>query len=63
MPTLKAKSLNPEYTDREIETGCHSIGFLSFERAIRESLQFNRDNKSKPIGYRITEQGIEIVFN
>jgi len=65
MQTYKSKSLTSEYTDREIENGCHTIRFISFEAAIQQfRQQYNlMELKDKPIGYRVTEQGIEIVFN
>lgn len=62
MNILKSKSLTKELNDFEIETGCHSTSFLSFERAITESLELNRINK-KPIGYKVLDQGIEIVWD
>lgn len=62
MKTFKTRSLSDNHTDDGIKNGCYTIGFLSFERAIRESLQLNKD-KSKPVGYRVTEQGIEICFD
>ena len=62
MKAFKSKSLTKELSDFEIETGCHSTSFLSFERAINESLELNKINE-KPIGYKVTEQGIEIIWN
>ena len=35
MKTFKAKSLTPELTDFEIETGTHIVQFISFESAIQ----------------------------
>lgn len=61
MEKFKTKSMNPAYTDRDIENGCHTISFLSFERAIRESLDLNRE-KGKVKGYYITAQGISIIW-
>jgi len=62
MEAFKSKSLVPDVTDFEIKNGCHSVSFLSFERAIKESLA-TWNEKEKPIGYRVTEQGIEIVWS
>lgn len=62
MPTLVAKSMTPELSDFDIRNGCHSISFLSFERAIKESLEMN-GIKTKPKGYRITEHGIDIIMD
>jgi hypothetical protein len=65
MTTFKSKSLSPDVTDREIETGCHTIRFISFESCIQ---LFRQERglmglKDKPKGYRVTEQGIEIIFD
>ena len=63
MKTFKCKSLS-HLTDEEVERGCHVVRFMSFESAIQ--LMRERYNlmelKNKPLGYRITEQGIEILF-
>lgn len=63
MEVFKVKSLDPNYSEREIEVGCHSTRFISFEGAIQLfRQQYNLMGlKDKPIGYRITEQGIEII--
>lgn len=52
--------MTPGVSDFEIENGCHSVSFLSFERAIRETDEFT-GIKKPAIGYRVTEQGIEII--
>ena len=63
MKTFKSKSLVEHKTNFEIENECHSIRFISFEAAI----QLFREQyglmglEHKPIGYRVTEQGIEII--
>jgi len=64
METYKAKSLVPNKTDAEIKNGCHTVRFMSFESAIQLFRQeYNlMDISNKPIGYRVTEQGIEIIF-
>lgn len=65
METFKAKSLVKEKTDWEIKNGCHTTRFISFAAAIqlfREKYGLMSE-KDKPIGYRITEQGIEIVHS
>jgi len=64
MKTFKSKSLVQELTDKQIENGCHSVRFMSFEGAIqlmREHLNL-KELKDKPIGYRVTEQGIEVCY-
>jgi hypothetical protein len=61
--TFKSKSLVSHKTDYEIETGCHSVRFISFEAMVqlfREKYNL-MELKEKPIGYRVTEQGIEII--
>lgn len=63
MQTYKAKSLVDYKTDYEIKNGNHTTRFISFEAAIqlfREKYNL-MELKNKPIGYRVTEQGIEIV--
>lgn len=61
MPIHKSKSLDKsKYTDAQIESKCGSVRFISFETAIRDTLAYNQiDNKA--VGYRVTEQGIEIL--
>ena len=65
MATFKAKSLSPEMTDYEIETGCHTVQFISFESAIQlfRAKYTSMDLKGKPKGYRVTHQGIEIILD
>jgi hypothetical protein len=64
MAVFKAKSMTPEKTDEQIRTECGTTQFISFESAI----QIYREHYNlmaleyKPIGYRVTEQGIEIVI-
>ena len=62
MATFKTKSLNPAYSDKDIETRCFSVSFLSFERAIKASLASEGHTGKEPVGYRVTEQGIEIIW-
>jgi len=58
----KVKSLDKsKYTDAQIESKCGSIGFISFERAIQETLAYNQLDK-KVVGYRVTDQGIEMLY-
>jgi hypothetical protein len=63
MRTFKSKSLVSHKTDFEIENGCHSVRFISFEAAIQLFRQQYglMELKDSPIGYRVTEQGIEII--
>lgn len=53
------------YTNNEIEHGCFGVHFVSFESAIRLTMeQYPTVFKDKkPVGYRVTEQGIEFVFD
>ena len=64
MQIYKSKSFTPELTNTQIETGCHTTRFISFEGAIQLFIQkYNlMELKDKPKGYRVTEQGIEIIY-
>jgi len=65
MKIFKAKSLVSHKTDKQIQEDIVSIRFISFEAAIqlfREKYNL-MELKEKPIGYKVTEQGIEIVQN
>lgn len=63
MKILKTKSLSPLLTDKELKFyGATSVSFLSFERAIRESEEYNRMNR-KIKGYQITEEGIILILD
>jgi hypothetical protein len=59
----KAKSLTPNKTDEQIKNECGSTRFISFESAIQMfRQQYNLMGlKDAPLGYRVTEQGIEIL--
>jgi len=61
----KAKSMTPEKTDEQIERECGATRFMSFEGAIHMfRQQYNLMGiEHAPIGYRVTEQGIEILSN
>lgn len=64
MERYKAKSQSSEFTNEDIARGCFATSFVSFESAIRLALAEYpqvHDGK-KPIGYVVTEQGIEIKF-
>lgn len=59
----KSKSFNKEeYSDEEIETKCGTVRFMSFERACNLYSDDAYDIKDRPIGYRVTDQGIEILY-
>lgn len=61
---FKTKSLVSHFSDSELErVGCASIRFISFEAAIQLfRKEYNlMELKDKPIGYRVTDQGIEII--
>lgn len=61
MNTYKAKSLVQEKTDFEIKNGSHVNRFISFEAIVRNfNEQYNITDKT--IGYRVTEQGVELVY-
>lgn len=62
MPIYKTKSLDKSRTDKEVEQiGCVGVRFISFERAIQETNKLNGITE-KPIGYRITEHGIDVLY-
>ena len=61
----KAKSMTPQMTDEQIKDKCAVIRFISFESAIQ---LFRKECnlmglEHAPMGYRVTEQGIEILSN
>lgn len=62
MKIYKTKSLSPLLTDKELEfDGAMMTSFISFERAVKESEEFNRmDRKVK--GYQVTKQGIVLIL-
>ncbi len=64
MQILKIKSLSREIPDNNIEKEYVSTRFISFESAINmfEKLYPEINRIDKPIGYRITEQGIEMLY-
>jgi len=63
MTIYKSKSLVYHKTDEQIKNENSAMRFISFEACIQ--LFRERYNlmalKDKPLGYRVTEQGIEIV--
>lgn len=62
MKTFLTKSLSPLLANEELEfEGCFSTSFISFERAIRETEEYNRMNR-KIKGYKVTEQGIVLIL-
>jgi hypothetical protein len=62
MPIYKSVSLDKsKFTDVQISDKCGSVGFVSFERAIIETLAYNRLER-KVIGYRVTDKGIEMMY-
>ena len=61
MEKFKTKSLSPEYTDVNVNRLTCSTRFISFESAIR-SFSENYNITEKPVGYNVTEGGIEILY-
>lgn len=61
MLTFKSKSLSNEFTDDNISRSTSATRFISFEAAIRDFTEKYNINE-KPIGYNVTEQGIEILY-
>ena len=62
---LKSKSLDNNYSDFEIENGCHVVRFISFEsvvQTVQEDLKKRGLVGDDVIGYRVTEQGVEIIY-
>jgi hypothetical protein len=63
MKPFLTRSLSPLLTDKELEfEGANTTSFISFERAIKESEEYNKMNR--PIkGYQVTEQGIILILD
>lgn len=63
MKTFKSKSLS-HLSDKDIENMCGTTQFISFESAIQLFRDYYKlmSLENKPIGYRVTEQGIEIIY-
>ena len=63
MNILLAKTLSPKtITDKEVEEKTGTTSFISFETAIESSLI--RDGQVKnPIGFKVTEQGIILIWD
>lgn len=63
MEIYKAKSLTLNIKDEQIKSECGSVRFISFEACIQMfRQQYNlMELKDAPKGYRVTEQGIEIL--
>ncbi len=59
MTVFKTKSFNSNISDEQLEG--RTTSFLSFERAILESEEYNRMSR-KVIGYKVTEQGIILIL-
>lgn len=63
METFKTRSLSKDISDKELENlGSYSSSFLSFERAINQELEATGRFISEISGYKITEQGIVIIW-
>ena len=56
----KSKSLVSYLTNEQIKRSAATIQFISFEGII-ELFATRYDLKAKPEGYRVTEQGLEII--
>lgn len=62
MIVFKVKSLDKETSDIQLEhQGVKTTSFLSFERAIEETLG-SKNAMEDVKGYRVTDQGIEIIW-
>jgi hypothetical protein len=65
MNMFKSKSLVSHISDEKVGQNGGAMRFISFESAIqlfRERYNL-MELKDKPLGYRVTEQGIEILFD
>jgi hypothetical protein len=64
MKKFKVKSLTPNVTSEQMENQVSSARFISFEACIQLFRQEYRlmELKEQPIGYRVTEQGIEMLY-
>lgn len=61
MEVLKVKALDNETTSQELTGTGFAVRFISFEATIRMfSEEYNIEEK--PCGYRVTNQGIEILY-
>lgn len=64
MQVYKSKSIVPTVSNHEIATGCHGVQFISFESIVRLFRDaYSRDDDSVVIGYRVTDQGVEIILD
>lgn len=61
MEKYKVKSLTPELSNEQIKNGCYSVRFISFEAAI-DLFVSTTGVYEKPLGYRVSEKGIEILY-
>ena len=62
MEVFKAKSITDNFSDREIGSGCHTKRFISFE-SILIDFRRNYNISDKAIGYVVTDQGVELVYD
>ena len=62
MKVFKTKSLISSITDEQLkQSGGRMTSFISFERAIKETEEYNGMDR-KIIGYEVTEQGIILIL-
>lgn len=62
MIIFKTKTLAPEIvSEQEVKDNCFATRFISFETAIHD-FQKEYNIEDKPVGYRVTKQGIEILY-
>ena len=60
--TSIVKSVNPQIKDEEVINKSASVGFCSFSRLVEDYLNKDPNYKNKINGFRVTNQGIEILF-
>lgn len=58
-----SKSLTPEKTDFEIENGCHSINFCSWNRLKPFLAKAAGCEEERVIGVRAIKEGVEIILS
>lgn len=58
---LKIQVMNPNNTEFEIACGV-ATKMLSFETAIELFSKQSGGRKKEPVGYRITNNGIEVIY-
>lgn len=61
MKNFKTKSFTEEFTDLNIINKSSARRFISFEAVVRDFHEKYRITE-KPIGYNVTEEGVELLY-